>query len=356
MTQTLPFSTCVIRWQKKHGRHHLPWQKTHDPYRIWLSEIMLQQTQVATVIPYFHRFLGRFPDLGSLARASEESVLKLWSGLGYYSRGRNLLAAARMILRSHNGRFPSAFEDILALPGVGPSTAGAISVFAFGGRQPILDGNVRRLFTRVFGLEKPGREPPSPETLWTVARDLLPGNDIRAYTQGLMDLGATVCVIRSPRCAQCPLQTGCQGREGAGKHLLRQKRSAPKTKALHVRWLVLKLNKTVLLEKRIGKGIWRGLYSFPELPGGLAPAPFCWERWGLRIKNGRSLPAFRHVLTHRTLHLHPLLCQVVRGACPRSLRIFDASRVRTGALPAPVRRLLLESGHGPPLSKGKQLI
>ena len=196
------FARSLIRWQKRAGRHDLPWQQKGraDPYRVWLSEIMLQQTQVATVIPYYRRFLDRFPDLARLAAAPAEDVMALWSGLGYYARARNLQRAAQAIVATHGGRFPHRIEDIEALPGVGRSTAAAIAVFAFGARAAILDGNVKRVLARVFGVDGFPGDKTVEARLWALAESLLPERDLVAYTQGLMDLGATLCTRSSPRC------------------------------------------------------------------------------------------------------------------------------------------------------------
>ena len=204
-----PFAARVVEWQKALGRHDLPWQGTRDPYRIWLSEIMLQQTQVAAVISYYSRFLARFPDIGSLAAAAEDDVLTLWSGLGYYARARNLHRAAQAIVRQHGGVFPQHFDDIVALPGIGRSTAGAIAVFAFGARHPILDGNVKRVFARAFGIAGFPGEKKIESAMWMRALEVLPESGIEAYTQGLMDLGAGICTRTRPRCPACPLRDDC---------------------------------------------------------------------------------------------------------------------------------------------------
>ncbi|MGE5622963.1 MAG: A/G-specific adenine glycosylase, partial [Bacillota bacterium] len=206
------FSAQVIRWQKQHGRHALPWQNTRDAYRIWLSEIMLQQTQVAAVIPYYQRFLERFPDVFVLAAAPAEEVMAYWSGLGYYSRARNLHRCAQRVVSEYGGVFPSDPVLLADLPGIGRSTAAAIAAFAYGARAAILDGNVKRVFCRVFGVDGfPGTKPVE-DKLWRRAIALLPQDDIEAYTQGLMDLGATVCTRSSPSCEACPLAQRCVAR------------------------------------------------------------------------------------------------------------------------------------------------
>src|SRR6185503_10899350 len=203
------FAARVIGWQKKSGRAGLPWQGIRDPYRIWLSEVMLQQTQVSTVIPYYQRFLERFPDVKALARATEEDVLELWSGLGYYSRGRNLHRAAQEAVRAHRG-IPTARAKLEELPGVGRSTAAAIAAFSSGAREAILDGNVRRVLARCFAVSGYPGAPAVERKLWELAESLLPEHDIEAYTQGLMDVGATVCTRSRPRCGECPLSSRCE--------------------------------------------------------------------------------------------------------------------------------------------------
>jgi A/G-specific adenine glycosylase len=244
----MSFAEKLVAWQRKQGRHHLPWQGTRDPYCVWLSEVMLQQTQVAAVIPYYERFLKKYPSVERLAAASQEEVLQLWSGLGYYARGRNLHAAAKQI--AANG-FP---EDITRLPGVGRSTAAAIAVFAFGRRAAILDGNAKRVLARVFGV-------PAPD--WDLAERELPKKDVATYTQALMDLGATVCT-RRPDCARCPVKRGCAARRDDRVAELPAPRARKLLPLRHTTWLIYKNNDQVLLERRPSPGIWGGLWCFPE--------------------------------------------------------------------------------------------
>ncbi|HNK05571.1 MAG TPA: A/G-specific adenine glycosylase, partial [Giesbergeria sp.] len=211
-----PVAPLVVRWQAEHGRSSLPWQRTRDPYRVWLSEIMLQQTQVATVLDYYARFLARFPDVHALAAAPQDDVLALWSGLGYYSRARNLHRCAQQVVQVHGGRFPATVAELSALPGIGRSTAGAIAAFCFGQRAPILDANVRRVLTRLLGFDGDLAQAAQERALWQHAQDLLPTQQLDEsmprYTQGLMDLGAMVCLPRQPRCEACPLQVHCVAR------------------------------------------------------------------------------------------------------------------------------------------------
>ncbi len=337
------FARTLVRWQKSHGRHDLPWQGTRDPYRIWLSEIMLQQTQVGTVIPYYERFLARFPTLAALAAASEQEVLALWSGLGYYARGRNLLRAARLVMESHDGVFPRDPEAIARLPGVGRSTAAAIAAFAFGARAAILDGNVKRVLTRAFGIEGFPGDKAVEARLWRLAESLLPEKDVAAYTQGLMDLGATLCTRSRPGCPPCPLAASCVARrEGRTAELPspRPRRPRPQRQATV---LVLHRDGRVLLEPRPAPGIWGGLLGLPELPEGEAPAAFARRAYGCQVTAVQELKSLRHGFTHFELELRPLLCQVANAAPalheggPVWLQVSEHG---SAPLPAPVRKLL----------------
>jgi A/G-specific adenine glycosylase len=307
----MSFAEQLVAWQRRHGRHDLPWQGTRDPYRIWLSEVMLQQTQVAAVIPYYQRFLRKFPTVGDLARAEEEEVLQLWSGLGYYARGRNLHAAAREIAQRG---FPKEIESIEALPGVGRSTAAAIAVFAFGKRAAILDGNAKRVLARVFGVATPD---------WDLAERHLPATDVAPYTQALMDLGATVCT-RRPDCARCPFSRRCVARREdrvAELPAPRRKKILPLRRTT---WLVQRCGDEVLLERRPSPGIWGGLWCFPE-----------------KKTKGRRLAAIAHGFTHYRLKIQPVLRELRKkapaGPAQRWMRISD---VASAAVPTPVRSLI----------------
>jgi A/G-specific adenine glycosylase len=308
------FANRLVSWQRRHGRHDLPWQGTRDPYRIWLSEVMLQQTQVSAVIPYYERFLRRFPDVAALAAASEEEVLEQWSGLGYYARGRNLHRAARHI--AQHG-FPRTAEAIAELPGVGRSTAAAIAAFAYGERAAILDGNVKRVLARAFGLS-------NEDSLWEQAERLLPARGIEAYTQALMDLGATVCTRRKPRCEACPVSRDCVARKEKRIDELPTPRARRELPERRVTWLVLRHDGAVLVERRPAPGIWGGLWCPPEHVG-KAPA------------GAKRLPPIDHGFTHFRLRIKPLLCDVRRRTEGRWLRLEEAD---AAALPAPVKALL----------------
>ena len=293
---------------------------------------MLQQTQVATAIPYYERFLTRFPEIGALAAASEDEVLKLWSGLGYYARGRNLLRAAREVVR--RGAFPDTLESIRELPGVGPSTAAAIAAFAFGRRAAILDGNVKRVLARCFGVQGNAQ--------WALAEKLLPARGIETYTQGLMDLGATVCMRAMPACERCPVAGDCVARREdriAELPAPRKRRPLPLRCAT---WLVLMHQGAVLLERRPSSGIWGGLWVFPEGPSGDFRS-FCRKNFSVEIAKAKKMPVIEHGFTHFRLNIHPVRCGV-RKILPRAeapgriwLDVEDAERA---AVPAPVRALL----------------
>ena len=343
------FAGRVIKWQQASGRHDLPWQRTRDPYRIWLSEIMLQQTQVSAVVPYYGRFLARFPDLACLATAPEDDVLALWSGLGYYARARNLHSAARAIFQRHEGVFPSAFEDIVALPGIGRSTAGAIAVFAFGARYPILDGNVKRVFARAFGIAGFPGEKKIETTMWARAEALLPRHMVEAYTQGLMDLGAGICTRARPRCQGCPLRDECVARREnriAELPAPRPKRPLPEKSTV---MLILLRGREVLLEKRPAPGIWGGLWSFPEIAD-LGDAAFALRtRFGAEATSEGALPDVRHGFTHYALTITPALLRVTRlehrAQSPGHVWLTPADAINA-AVPAPVREILRQLNRG----------
>jgi A/G-specific adenine glycosylase len=316
----MPFAEKLIRWQRRHGRRGLPWQGTRDPYPIWLSEVMLQQTQVSTVIPYYQRFVQKYPTAGALAAASEEEVLELWSGLGYYARGRNLRRAAQLI--AQHG-FPGTAEGIAELPGVGRSTAAAIAAFAYGERCAILDGNVKRVLARAFAVSDAKR-------LWPLAERLLPKRGIETYTQALMDLGATVCTRRNPQCERCPVSGACKARKQQRIAELPAPRARRELPQKEVTWLVLRHEGAVLLERRPAPGIWGGLWCPPELAG-RKPA------------GAKLLAPIEHGFTHYRLRIKPLLCDVQERKAGRWLRLEDAG---AAALPAPVKRLLARLREG----------
>jgi A/G-specific adenine glycosylase len=345
------FAGRLIRWQEKHGRHDLPWQQTRDPYRVWLSEIMLQQTQVATVISYYRRFLERFPDVAALAAAPVGAVLETWAGLGYYARARNLHRCAQAIVAGHAGWFPSDPLRLAGLPGIGRSTAAAIAVFAFGARAAILDGNVKRVLARCFGAEGFPGGAKIEKALWRIAESLLPPARIEAYTQGLMDLGATVCTRARPACGACPLRTGCVARKEGRQAELPTARPARTRPERETQILVLIDGRRVLVERRPPAGVWGGLLSLPELDGEDA-GEFA-RRHGFRLRPARKLPAVRHAFTHFRLTLWPCAYRVEAATGQfdePGWEWLSLDEIESAALPAPVLRLLRSTGYDPSAS------
>lgn len=306
MTQAPDFSTRLIQWQRRYGRHHLPWQ-VKNPYAVWLSEIMLQQTQVATVLDYYPRFLSRFPDVKSLADAPEDEVLSLWAGLGYYSRARNLHKAAKQVAAQFNGEFPKTRLELETLCGVGRSTAAAISAFAFNQRETILDGNVKRVLCRVYALEGNPQDKKFESQLWQLAESLLPSekSHMPAYIQGLMDLGATVCKRTKPLCHQCPMHDICEAKKQNRIAELPRKKTAVEVHTLPLYWLVVRNRADrILLCKRPAKGIWGGLYCVPCFEN-LADLYRYAQALNLDADDLNEQAAFTHRLTHRLLMITP---------------------------------------------------
>lgn len=336
------FASRLIAWQQHSGRHDLPWQVT-DPYRVWLSEIMLQQTQVGTVIPYFLRFIERFPDVASLAAASQDEVLALWSGLGYYSRARNLHRAAQWVESHYHGQFPDTAAELMTLPGVGRSTAAAIAVFAFGAKAAILDGNVRRVLARWAGIEGYTGDKPVADALWALAERLLPQQDLPAYTQGLMDLGTVICAPRRVNCAQCPVAADCVARlSERTQQLPTPKRRKSRPERYTVMLQLQDAQGRIWLERRPASGIWGGLWSLPETADTLNAARFCQEHLGLNVVLDEALAEFSHDFTHFRLTITPLPGRVAgasdSGSTSRGW--FTLSEALALGLPAPVRWLL----------------
>ena len=337
------FATRVVRWQRTHGRNALPWQNTRDPYRVWLSEVMLQQTQVSTVLAYYERFLRRFPDVAALAAAALDDVLALWSGLGYYSRARHLHRCAQEVMARFGGAFPRTAQELATLPGIGRSTAAAISSFCFGERAAILDGNVKRVLTRALGYAEDLASAANERALWERAEALLPTRDLAEamprYTQGLMDLGATVCLPRNPSCLLCPLQPDCvaarEGRPGAYPVKTRKlKRSAESL------WLLRAHDAqgAVWLQKRPSPGVWAGLYCLPVFTSREALEAVLPARARRALRDAEP---FVHVLTHKDLHLHPVEARLGVAQAPSGEGgWFAAGDWPALGLPAPVRRLL----------------
>jgi A/G-specific adenine glycosylase len=341
-----PFAQRLLQWSAAHGRHTLPWQINPTPYRVWVSEVMLQQTQVATVIPYYTRFMARFPDIDTLAAAPLDEVLHLWTGLGYYARARNLQACARVLAAQHGGVFPKQLEDVMALPGIGRSTAGAILALSRGIRHPILDGNAKRVLARVFGITGDPNSKTVLESLWKQADACTPDQDVAAYTQGIMDLGATLCTRARPACTLCPMNTGCvaalEGRqmELPGRKMQRHRPAREAT--LLIAQSGCNSATAVLLERRPNSGLWGGLWSPPQFANEADALAWCAREFG-DVNESQALAPIDHAFTHFDLRLKPLL---VRGR--QKLGVLDGDDrlwYQLGApprvgLPQPILQLL----------------
>lgn len=342
----MKFADRVVEWQRGHGRHTLPWQNTRDPYRVWLSEIMLQQTQVATVLGYYERFLARFPDVQALAAATLDEVFALWSGLGYYSRARNLHRCAQAVVAEHGGEFPRSSAALAQLPGIGRSTAAAIAAFCFGERVAILDGNVKRVLTRVLAFDADLAVQANERRLWGEATRLLPQQGIEAYTQGLMDLGATLCLARSPNCLLCPVRSECRAvREGEPQRYPVKSRKLKRGRREHW-WLWLQWRDQLWLTLRPDAGVWAGLWSLPEFESIETLEAHAREWPG----EGEALPSFTHVLTHLDWRLHPVRWKLPDRVSAAKMKLIVASlpagrwyaldEALAAGVPAPLRKLI----------------
>jgi A/G-specific adenine glycosylase len=341
----------VVRWQRQHGRHGLPWQGSKDPYRVWLSEVMLQQTQVVTVMDYYAKFLAKFPTVQALAAAPQDDVLALWSGLGYYSRARNLHRCAQDVVALHGGSFPSSSAALATLPGIGRSTAAAVAAFCFGERAAILDGNVKRVLTRALGFAGDLSVAAEERRLWDIAQSLLPKQDVDVYTQGLMDLGATLCATRAPACASCPLVKQCVAHAAGTPEKFPVK--TKKTKRSHRENALLLLCQAdqVWLVQRPQTGVWAVLWSLPEFADAATLQSACAHWPG----QGEWLATVNHALTHFDWTLQPLVWQLpvnkTLATQPLATFLKSVSGNLTGrwvtrevaltmGLPAPIRKLL----------------
>ncbi|ADJ28932.1 A/G-specific adenine glycosylase [Nitrosococcus watsonii] len=339
------FSQHLLAWFDSYGRKDLPWQQNPTLYRIWISEIMLQQTQVATVIPYYQRFIKRFPDLPALACASVDEVLGLWTGLGYYARARRLHQAARIVWETHEGKLPTTLEALMELPGIGRSTGGAMLALALDQRHPILDGNVKRVLIRQEAIEHWPGQPKVEKQLWQRATTLLPQTRLADYTQAIMDLGATVCTRYRPRCPSCPVKETCQAHLQANPEAYPQPRPR-KRLPLRTTCMLILLNDQgeVLLERRPPTGIWGGLWSFPECPSQTEAAPWCQEQLGWPLGEVQNWPSLRHHFTHFTLDIQPVVARI-RGESrqvmePNGRVWYKMEPLYKRGLPAPILRLL----------------
>jgi len=340
----------LIDWHARAGRHDLPWQrhpsKENASYRVWVSEIMLQQTQVATVIPYFERFMARFPDVRALAGAPRDEVLHLWTGLGYYARARNLQAAAQLIRDQHGGQFPTTLEAVMGLPGVGRSTAGAILALSQDARHPILDGNVKRVLARHHGVDGAPDESATIARLWELAEAETPAHGVGTYTQAIMDLGATLCTRRQPRCVDCPISADCRARlEGRQEELPAAKRRRAARRTRRAVMLLARHESAVLLVQRPARGIWGGLWCLPEFGDRDAAAQFAARTLARATVAHAALPEIEHSFTHFDLVITPLVarCHGGRGVAEPGETAqlwYDLAQPARVGLPAPIRTLL----------------
>ncbi len=346
MIQAQPFAHQVLDWYQRFGRKTLPWQLDKTPYQVWLSEIMLQQTQVATVIPYFQRFMATFPTVADLAAAPMDEVLHLWTGLGYYARGRNLHKAAQLIAERHGGEFPTTFEAITALPGIGRSTAGAILSLALGQHYPILDGNVKRVLARYHAVAGwPGKKDVE-QRLWRYSEEATPADGVGQFNQAMMDLGAMVCTRSRPKCELCPLRTGCTAYATNSWALYPGKKPRQTLPEKTAWFLILQSGREIWLEQRPGAGLWGGLFCFPQFPQRQDAEHWLRAR-GLDIGLSEQLSAFRHTFSHFHLDIVPLRLDL--GAAHRCMDEgaglwYNLAQPPSVGLAAPVERLLQQVG------------
>ena len=345
MTRYPELPAALIEWHEREGRHDLPWQTDRTPYRVWVSEIMLQQTQVSTVIPYYQRFMARFPTVTDLAEAPIDDVLHLWTGLGYYARARNLHRAARAIEKDFNGEFPTSFEKICSLPGIGRSTAGAILALSRGERYPILDGNVKRVLARYFGVEGSTAEKSVADRLWQLSDACTPEAMVDVYTQAIMDLGATVCTRHKPLCAYCPLSEGCFAKATSRQSELPTPRSAKGARRSREVFMLVAMRDdgSVLLERRPESGIWGGLWCLPEFDTVSAASIYAGQTLESAQSQPKPLSIVEHAFTHFDLVITPLLtkCTGQAGVMDTIPTLWYNARdpARIG-LPAPIKSLL----------------
>ncbi|MDM3871828.1 A/G-specific adenine glycosylase [Porticoccus sp. W117] len=344
MTATT-FAQRLLTWFDQHGRHDLPWQQDITPYRVWVSEIMLQQTQVTTVIPYYQRFMARFPSVQALAEAPQDDVLHHWTGLGYYARARNLHKAAQQVMAEHNGEFPDSVEQLSTLPGIGRSTAGAIRSIAFKKRAVILDGNVKRVLTRYRAIGGYPGTTAVANQLWQLAEQLTPKKRVADYTQAIMDLGATLCTRSKPACLLCPMQTDCQG-HASGDPSQYPHRKAKKEKPVRETCLLILQNSDgdILLEKRPASGIWGGLWAFPECDTTADIERIC-QRYQCQPLDWEANEPRRHTFSHYHLDYTPVHVQVsaTRQAMEAGRQVWYNPRTElTLGTAAPIARLLNE--------------
>lgn len=343
MSTTFNFADALLNWYDQFGRKDLPWQQSPTPYHVWLSEIMLQQTQVTTVIDYYLRFTRRFPDIRSLAQAKQDDVLAYWSGLGYYARARNLHKTAQIVVAEFAGEMPNTLEQLTALPGIGRSTAGAILTLAYHQPFPILDGNVKRVLARFDAISGwPGNKQVE-NKLWQRAEQLLPNRRIANYIQAQMDLGATLCTRSKPDCQNCPMQHHCQAFALGTPTAFPEKKPKKAVPQRQTHWLVLKNDQNeIYLEQRPQQGIWGGLWSFPEIDKAEDIDILCRQRFHINITQHQPLPHLQHVFSHFKLAIHPhlLQCRAEGIADKDNGNWYKIEDSLTLGLPAPVKSFL----------------
>ena len=340
-TQAHTFSTHLLTWYQTHGRHDLPWQHNPTPYRVWISEIMLQQTQVATVIPYYLRFMQSFPTLKSLSLAKEDDVLSHWSGLGYYARARNIVKTAKIIAEKYRGRFPKTVEEICNLPGIGQSTAGAIFSFSQRKRAVILDGNVKRVLARYFAISQPINQKNTLDEMWLLAEKLTPEKNAHHYNQAIMDLGATVCTRSKPQCSACPFRKNCEALN-AGTPTQFPIKSGKKTRPTKhvVLYIIRNMQNEIALIKRPTKGIWGGLWSFPEYWDQESEIRNQYKFQNRILQPIGQLPQIKHQFTHFTLMITPVLCKPTKKITSNELFWYKLDTRLPGGIAAPVANIL----------------
>ena len=350
----MSFSRKLLNWYEHHGRHDLPWQKNPTPYRVWVSEIMLQQTQVATVIPYYQRFMRQFPHLKSLALADQDQVLAHWSGLGYYARARNLHKTAQIIYQDFHGRFPRDVATIINLPGIGKSTAGAIASFAMNQPTAILDGNVKRVITRYYAIEGWPGDTKVMQQLWKIVEKVTPKKNTQAYNQAIMDLGSIICTRTKPQCHACPISSDCQAHHQQRTADLPY-RKKPKTRPVKATYALLlrRHDGALLLERRPPAGIWGSLWTFPECALDADIEDYCQQHYAIHVLSITPWDVISHQFSHFQLDIHPVLLNIDI----RKWKLMDSDHhiwykltdCQPGGIPTPVRTLLnkLEKAYEP---------
>ncbi len=338
------FTKPILQWWSEHGRKDLPWQKNKTPYRTWVSEIMLQQTQVKTVIPYFTKFISRFPRIDDLANAKQSEVMSHWSGLGYYSRGRNLHNAALIIKKDYGGIFPNKFDEILALPGIGPSTAGAILSLNNIEPRAIMDGNVKRVLSRHFLIEGDLAKADLLKRMWKLSESCTPDSQFDIYTQAIMDLGATVCLPKKYQCEQCPVVKTCIAKKEDKVDLIPQKKAKKKKRKIEYNFLVIRSEDRYLLEQRDANGIWPGLWSFPALKTDENLESWIKSNTGIKKVNWQSnMGSFTHSLSHIDIQINPVIIDISKSKVQRlkkNMIFVKAQKINSIATSKAVKKII----------------